>query len=364
MTECDYQKISHHISGGLISMFEAITKNVKYIYLDIEKYSQVRSVEAQVEIIKILNEIVKDAVQSFDQHDEDTIYLPTGDGICISLLNPNLPYDSHLQVSLKILEKIDEHNQNTLDEMRKFSIRIGINENVDNIVRDINGKMNVTGAGINIAQRIMGLADGNQILISQSVYETFKYREKYMKSFKHFLALVKHGVKLNVYQLITDYKGLSVETPIEFVANDIKDAPLNIFSAYYFAHAIKNKDFFLRLNRLTQDYHVAVALLYFLAIDSMGTALSTDMNPYMAKIYGKNRKTIEEQFDYYSSINYWVCSELSDFIEEKLKKHKKYFDKSSKYIFINKDGISKLKKEFIHVYEEFGFDSVEHFAGN
>jgi len=345
-------------------MFEAITKNVKYIYLDIEKYSQVRSVEAQVEIIKILNEIVKDVIKSVLHENDDTIYLPTGDGICISILNPNLPYDSHLQVSLKILEKIEEHNQKTDDEMRRFSIRIGINENVDNIVKDINGKMNVTGAGINIAQRIMGLADGNQILISQSVYETFKYREKYMKSFRHYLAHVKHGIKLNVYQLITEFKGLNIDTPIEFLSNDIEDAPLNLFSAYYFAHAIKNKDFFLSLNRLTQDYHVAVVLLYFLAIDSMGTALSTDMNPYMAKIYGKNRKTIEEQFDYYSSINYWVCSELSDFIEDKLKRHQKHFDKASKFIFVNQGGKSKLKKEFIHVYEEFGFETIEKIPGN
>ena len=342
-------------------MYEAITKNVKYIYLDVEKYSRVRSVEAQVEIIKILNSIVENSVHEVVKDDNDIIYLPTGDGICIALLNPNLPYDSHLLVSLLILEKIHEHNQSTTDEMRQFAIRIGINENVDNIVKDINGKMNVTGAGINMAQRIMGLADGNQILIAQSVYETFQYREKYMRSFKHFQAIVKHGIKLNVYQLIKEYIGLSTETPGEFLASDVSEAPLTRFAAYYFAHAIKNKNFFLSLNRLTQDYHVAVVLLYFLAIDSVGASQSTDINPYTAKIYGKNKKTTSEQFEYYSSINYWVCSEFSDFVEDRLNKYKQFFEKASKYVFVNSEGIEKLKKEFPAVYEDFGFDVAEKF---
>jgi class 3 adenylate cyclase len=342
-------------------MYEAITRNVKYVYLDIEKYSRVRSVEAQVEIIKILNEIVLESIQIVLKKDEDTIYLPTGDGICIALLNPNLPYDTHLLVSLTILQKIDEHNQKADNEMRRFAVRIGINENVDNIVKDINGKTNVTGAGINMAQRIMGLADGNQILIAQSVYETFKYREKYMKSFKHYQAIVKHGIRLNVYQLIGDYPGLDTEIPQEFLASDISEAPLDLFSAYYFAHAVKNRNFFLSLNRLTQDYHVAVVLLYFLAIDSVGVKQSTDVNPYVAKIFGKDRKTISEQYEHYGSINYWVCSEFSDFVEARLKKYHPFFEKAVKYVFVNKEGIEKLKREFPQIYEEFGFDVAEKF---
>jgi class 3 adenylate cyclase len=345
-------------------MYEAITKNVKYVYLDIEKYSRVRSVEAQVEIIKILNDIVLESIKDILQTDEDTIYLPTGDGICIALLNPNLPYDTHLLVSLKILEKIEMNNKKVDNEMRQFSVRIGINENVDNIVKDINGKMNVTGAGINMAQRIMGLADGNQILIAQSVYETFKYREKYMRSFKHYQATVKHGIKLNVYQLIELYPGLNIETPQEFILSDISEAPLDLFSAFYFAHAIKNRNFFLSLNRLTQDYHVAVVLLYFLAIDSVGVEQSTDVNPYVSKIFGKERKTISEQYEHYGSINYWVSSEFSDFVEAKLAKYHIFFEKAAKFIFVNKEGITKLKREFPNIYEDFGFDVAEKYELN
>lgn len=55
---------------------------------------------------------------------------------------------------------------------------MGINTNADNLVTDINGARNLAGAGINIAQRVMDSADGNQILVSHSVYDTLRDREK------------------------------------------------------------------------------------------------------------------------------------------------------------------------------------------
>ncbi len=340
-------------------MAEAITKNVKYIFLDIEKYSRVRSVEAQVEIIKILNDIVKNSVTEVIGDESDLIYLPTGDGICISLLDPFLPYDSHLKLSLKILEKIDIHNKNINDEMRIFSVRIGLNENVDNLVQDINGKLNVTGAGINMAQRIMGLADGNQILVSQSIFETFKYREKYMNKFRPFQATVKHDVKINVYQFISDeYPGLNCDIPREFVLQEQKAARLTAFAAYYFAHSIRNKEILLRLNHISQDHHIAIVLLYFLAKDSEGIAKSNDVNPYSLKIFGGDRKTIEEQYNYYGSINYWVISEFASLVEQLLIKYKNCFEKTDGLIFINKKGIEKLKKEFPDIYESFDIENV------
>ena len=68
--------------------------------------------------------------------------------------------------------------------MRKFDVRIGVNENVDNLIFDINDRANLTGAGINYARRIMDYADGGNILISQTVYERLSQREKYLEKFK------------------------------------------------------------------------------------------------------------------------------------------------------------------------------------
>jgi class 3 adenylate cyclase len=86
--------------------------------------------------------------------------------------------------------------------MRKFNIRVGINENIDNLIIDINGNKNISGAGINHASRIEGQADPAQILVGNSVYEKLVQREKYMKAFNSYTALVKHGLPLKVHQLI------------------------------------------------------------------------------------------------------------------------------------------------------------------
>jgi Adenylate and Guanylate cyclase catalytic domain len=87
---------------------------------------------------------------------------------------------------LAILNELKDRNSKAHDEMRQFEVRIGLNENVDNRVVDINGRPNVAGAGINMAQRVMSPADGSQILIGAAVYETLRHRECYMNTFREF----------------------------------------------------------------------------------------------------------------------------------------------------------------------------------
>lgn len=83
--------------------------------------------------------------------------------------------------------------------MRKFSLRIAVNENIDNVVTDINKQKNISGAGINFASRILSLCDNNQIIVSNGVYERLVQREKYIQSFNKYIGEVKHGVQLTVY---------------------------------------------------------------------------------------------------------------------------------------------------------------------
>jgi hypothetical protein len=81
---------------------------VKYIFLDVVGFTHQRSVEAQSEIVGTLNAIVDAASARVDR--KDLIRLPTGDGMCICLLNVEDPYDIHMQVALGIVERIDKHN--------------------------------------------------------------------------------------------------------------------------------------------------------------------------------------------------------------------------------------------------------------
>ncbi|MBI2573462.1 hypothetical protein HYV86_06370 [Candidatus Woesearchaeota archaeon] len=180
------------------------TKTVvaKYVFLDIVGFSESRTVEAQTDIIGILNDVVRKAIHDLKIQKDSRILLPTGDGICIALLDITDPYDMHLQLALKIQEHLFQYDASQDDPMRKFQIRIGVNENTDNLVTDVNGNRNVAGAGITLAQRIMDQADGGNIFIGQTVYNHLNQREKYLAKFKRFSVPTKHGRNLEIYLYI------------------------------------------------------------------------------------------------------------------------------------------------------------------
>jgi len=228
---------------------------VKYIFLDVVAYTK-RTIEAQCDIITTLNKIVKDTVDELSIGEGSVIYIPTGDGICIALVDATLPYDIHVSIAKDILSRLWMHNQFEEDKSRKFEVRIGINQSDDNLVKDINDRENVTGGGINNARRIMDLADGSQILVSSTVYDILHLREKYLNAFAKYAAPVKHGLVLDVYQLVkADIEGLNVNPPSTFATPRKPEPKLPKLTAYYFAHSIKNEDFILNKARETGGYY-------------------------------------------------------------------------------------------------------------
>ena len=107
-------------------MSGAKTATVKYTFLDIVAFTKGRSVEAQSDLIDRLNSIVLEVLEKAVKGANQVIYLPTGDGICIALIDIPTPYDIHLQVALNILQAIEEKNSQTEDQMRQFQVRIGL----------------------------------------------------------------------------------------------------------------------------------------------------------------------------------------------------------------------------------------------
>jgi hypothetical protein len=173
---------------------QAETAIIRYVFLDIVDFSVNRTVEAQSEIITVLNNIVLNAIADQALPGESVLYLPTGDGICICIINQIYPYDIHMQISINILTRLEKHNNSEDDARRRFKLRIGINENQGNLIIDINGQKNVAGLGVNTAQRIMSAADPLQINVGESVYERLSQREAYNQRFRKRITEVKHGV--------------------------------------------------------------------------------------------------------------------------------------------------------------------------
>jgi class 3 adenylate cyclase len=187
----------------------------KYICLDIVGYTHERSVEEQLTILGALNEIVRDTLDENKlplTDDGPVVCLPTGDGMCIALINNSDP-EIHLRIALGILQGVARHN-NEAEKAEKeklvFQVRIGINSHTDNLVTDINGRRNVAGVGINTAFRIMDLADGQQILVGQAVHDD-QLGRRYEKSFLAHSAVVRHGKELTVHQFRV--AGLDEHTP-------------------------------------------------------------------------------------------------------------------------------------------------------
>lgn len=194
----------------------------KYIFLDIVGFSHGRTVDAQADIIEALNGIVESAIAKFKVPQKRRILLPTGDGVCIVLLNFETPHDVHLLLALDIIRQVFEFAAATKDRMRKFRIRVGLNANTDSLVTDVNGRQNIAGAGINTAQRIMSAADGNQILVGEAVHAGLQHFEEYYSSFKRFELIDKHGNRIPAYQYVAaGKKGLNRRVPGDFQNRDM-----------------------------------------------------------------------------------------------------------------------------------------------
>ncbi len=298
-------------------MTSAHTSPVKYVFLDVVGFTRDRSVEAQSDIISSLNRVVSTAIDELAIPRDSIILIPTGDGVCIALLGLQDPFDCHLQLALEILKSIESHNSHSEDASRQFQVRIGVNENVDNVVDDINGNRNVAGSGVNTAQRIMAQADGGQILVGEFVYEPLRAREKYMRSFRQCPASGKHGRTFNVYQYVEDQvPGLNTEIPAAFAPEKHAEPKLDKRTAYYLAFAEANSDFLMAKNNETECSHVAVNLLFLLADDAVRESCDNGHVRFYPMSWGWGTACIEEKYEYYKGSDFTINAELSDLIKQ------------------------------------------------
>jgi len=333
---------------------------VKHVFLDIEGFTKNRTVETQAEIIEVLNKVVLNSIESLNIKLENTILIPTGDGICISILETASDYDLHISLAKTILNNLSQHNETSKSDEKKFQIRIGINENVDNVLEDINGRMNIAGNGINFAQRIMDCADGGQIMVSQSVFDVLNSRMDYFQFFKEFKALGKHNLQFRVYQYIDPKTiGMNTNIPSHFQQFQKSDPKLTKYHGYYIALALENHDFLFPIRKMPEFDYVSVILLHFLATDYLEISERGKYSSYSPITWKFGESKFGEQFAYYRENDFMINCELSSYIIEKyLRIHNSLFERPEPYLdsfaFINDKGKSKLKKEMPEVIEELG----------
>jgi serine/threonine protein kinase len=129
------------------------------MFLDLIGYS-VRSVDDQVALKKLFNELIGKALKGVDE--SSRIAIDTGDGAAICFLgDPEEALDSAMLLRDLLGQRYGSH----------LSVRVGLHMGPVRVISDINERVNVVGDGINVAQRIMDFAQANQVLVSRAYFD-------------------------------------------------------------------------------------------------------------------------------------------------------------------------------------------------
>src|SRR5215472_18730487 len=169
------------------------------LFIDIVAYSKL-SVNEQHARIEELNEIVRSSEQFREAEAANRILkIAAGDGMALVFYkSPEEP----AQCAFEIGRALKEHP--------RLQIRMGIHSGPVSGVVDVTERANVTGAGINIARRVMDCGDAGHILLSHHVAEDLAEYERW-RPFLHDIGTleVKHGVPLNLTNFYSEEIGNS-----------------------------------------------------------------------------------------------------------------------------------------------------------
>jgi TolB-like protein/Tfp pilus assembly protein PilF len=176
------------------------------LFIDIVGYSKL-SINEQRTAVDELTQVVRSSDQYQKAEASDRlIKIPTGDGMALVFYtSPEAP----AQCAVEISRALKEHP--------RLELRMGVHSGPVSGVIDVNGHANLAGAGLNMAQRVMGCGDAGHILVSKHVAEDLQEYEDW-RPLLHDLGEceVKHGVRLSLANLYMDDLG-NAASPKKFL---------------------------------------------------------------------------------------------------------------------------------------------------
>src|SRR6266576_4956973 len=167
------------------------------LFMDIVGYSKLLTDERS-EALQELNQIVRstEAAREAEAAGALTV-LPTGDGMALVFTGSvEEPVECALEIS------------QALRPQPSLPVRMGIHSGPIHHVKDANGRENIAGVGINIAQRVMDCGDAGHILVSKRVADDLAQRRRW-QPYIHELGdmEVKHGVVVSLVNLYAETIG-------------------------------------------------------------------------------------------------------------------------------------------------------------
>jgi class 3 adenylate cyclase len=167
------------------------------LFMDIVGYSKL-PIDEQMSALHVLQELVHASTEvARAQASDQLTSIPTGDGMALVFFNdPTAP----VECALEIAKALRSHPE--------LPLRMGVNSGPVNQIIDVNNRINVAGAGINMAQRVMDSGDAGHILLSKRVAEDLAQYTRW-KPLLHDLneVEVKHAVRVHLFNLYTDEVG-------------------------------------------------------------------------------------------------------------------------------------------------------------
>ena len=167
------------------------------LFIDIVGYSKLLTDE-QSEALQELNQIVRNAEAALEALAADRLtILPTGDGMA-------LVFTSSVEEPVECALEISQ----ALRAQPSLPVRMGIHSGPIHHVKDANGRDNIAGVGINIAQRVMDCGDAGHILVSKRVADDLAQQRRW-QPYIHELGdvEVKHGVVVSLVNLYAETIG-------------------------------------------------------------------------------------------------------------------------------------------------------------
>src|SRR6266498_2945664 len=167
------------------------------LFIDVVGYSKLL-VNEQRDVVERLNQLVRKTPQ-FRKSEAvgKLIRIPVGDGMALVFFQtPEEP----VQCAMEIARALKNRPQ--------IRLRMGVHSGPVDQVKDVNERINVAGAGINIAKRVMDCGDAGHILLSKRVAEDLA-QDKLWQPHLHELGEIelKHGRKLGIVNLYSEEIG-------------------------------------------------------------------------------------------------------------------------------------------------------------
>jgi adenylate cyclase len=213
------------------------------LFIDVVGYSKL-SINEQNAAVDELTRIVR-ATEQFQKAEasERLVKISTGDGIAL-VFYTNL--EAPVRCAMELSRALRDHP--------RLRLRMGVHSGPVSGVIDVTGRINLAGAGLNLAQRVMNCRDAGHILLSKHAAEDLEEYEEW-RPLLHELGEceVKHGVRVSVVSLYTEEVGNPA-------------VPKKLKAARLAAAARRKRTAFRRLSLGALALLAAIALVAFLFV--------------------------------------------------------------------------------------------------